>query len=433
MFALHETTRKRVCRLAFCALCLAPTLATAAWIGSQRLPGRKSRVARELSQAFGVHMKLANWREPRPRMVRSGGVSLSDPRSGFSLGEITAFESRSTGAGRILTAASITIECERLATLAEKVSVWLANLPWEPHEIHVDKLVLKGPRQSDAKAKTAVLELQQLHGLIDRDAAGRLQARFEGCLVDALPDDSQVIRLTLEPSSDKESSAAVVTLQTQSAALPAWVIAAGVSGFGELGIDARFQGTIRWLLERPEAAGSLNGRVINVNAAAVLPSNSPHSLRGSAVVELADMHWRGRRLEKLNGSVRLENGAASRSIVAAAVKHLLCVQASDGRTAEAANDEVGDLIALDLLACRFQLDGNGLTLSGNCQQEADWPKGCVTVSGFQPLLVEPAYIQLPLGAWVQFVSAPGASWLPATREAVEAAERLPLPTSPRSR
>jgi hypothetical protein len=33
---------------------------------------------------------------------------------------------------------------------------------------------------------------------------------------------------------------------------------------------------------------------------------------------------------------------------------------------------------------------------------------------------------------VQFVSPPGASWLPATREAVEMAERLPLPTSPKS-
>jgi hypothetical protein len=179
--------------------------------------------------------------------------------------------------------------------------------------------------------------------------------------------------------------------------------------------------------------GSLQGRLINVNAAAVLPSNSAHSLRGSAVVELADMRWRGWRLEQLHGSVRLENGAASRSLVAAAVKYLLCLQASDGQAMPAENGLAGELVAVDLFSCRFQLDAKGLTLSGNCQQEAHWPKGCLAVSGLQPLILEPPYIQVPLGAWVQFVSAPGASWLPATREAVEVAERLPLPTSPESR
>jgi hypothetical protein len=433
MFALHETTRKRVCRLAFFALCVAPTLTTAAWIGGHRSPGRKGRMARELSESFDVHVKLADWREPRPRMIRSRGVSLSDRRSGLALAEITALESRTVGAERIVTAASMTTECGQLATLAEKVSAWLANLPPEGHEIHVDKLALKSPRQSEADEKPGLFELQQVRGRIDRDAAGRVQARFEGRLIGARPDGSQAIRLTLEPSSDKESPAAIVTLQTQGVAVPAWVLAAVAPGLNALGAKAQFQGTVRWLLERPDVRGSVQGRLENVNVAAVLPNNSPHSLRGNAVVELTDMHWQGRRLKQLNGSVRVENAAASRSLVDAAVKHLLCVQASDGPAAAAASGQDGDMVALDLLACRFLLDGKGLTLSGECQQQAGWPKGCLAVSGLRPLLLEPPYVQLPLGAWVQFVSAPGASWLPATREAVETAERLPLPTSPKSR
>jgi hypothetical protein len=37
---------------------------------------------------------------------------------------------------------------------------------------------------------------------------------------------------------------------------------------------------------------------------------------------------------------------------------------------------------------------------------------------------------LPMGAWVQFLLEPAPSWLPATREAVETARRLPLSQAP---
>jgi hypothetical protein len=87
------------------------------------------------------------------------------------------------------------------------------------------------------------------------------------------------------------------------------------------------------------------------------------------------------------------------------------------------------MIDLDLLAIRVQLDERGLTLWGACPAESGMPTGCMAVSGGQPLLVHPPYGNFDLGRMVSTLSTPTKSWLPATREAVGMADRLPLPGS----
>jgi hypothetical protein len=217
MFAFHETTRKRLCRTAFFALCVAPTLASAAWIGSHYFPGRKGRIARELSDALDVHVKLADWREPRPRMVRSGGLTLSDPNSGLSLLEVAAMESRSSGGVRHFAAEAVTVDCDQLGRLAEKINAWLENLPPEVHEFRVGKLILKRSGDRDAITSGEAFVLHSVHGRIDRDGAGRRQAHFEGQALDGPPGASPpAIRVTLEPSSEKESTAAAATATSSS-------------------------------------------------------------------------------------------------------------------------------------------------------------------------------------------------------------------------
>jgi hypothetical protein len=99
------------------------------------------------------------------------------------------------------------------------------------------------------------------------------------------------------------------------------------------------------------------------------------------------------------------------------------VQLSDG----VAKSGSKELIDVDRLACRFVLDRKGLTVTGDMPPADDLPAGCLATSGGVGLLMQPQYVDVPAGAWVQFVAGPAKSWLPASAGAIKVAERLPLP------
>jgi len=415
MFAFHETTRKRVCRTAFFVMCVAPTLATAAWIGGQRLPGHQSRTARQLSDALAVHVKLANWRRPRPRFVRSAGLSLTDASSGHSLAVINGFEHQPAESGSIFSAREITVDAGSLVGLTQKIDAWLSKLPPETHEIRIGKLIVKVTSQDSF----VVLHVQ---GRVDRDPAGRPRLRLAGHVDENLGPNTPAIQMTLEPSLDSASAARRLMLEIP-CATPAKLLASVVPVVGDCGNEAAFSGAVQWLLDQPVSRGSIQGRLENVDLAAVLPAGSPHSMRGAATVELQEFSWRGTRIERLTGAIHAEDAQASRSLVDAAVKHFACAQASDGTTM--ADD--ASMVAIDLAGIRFHLDENGLTFWGNCPSDSTSPKGCMAISGLQPLLIEPRYYNFHPGVLVQAFAAPAATWLPASREALEMADRLPLP------
>ncbi|MEQ8835611.1 MAG: hypothetical protein RID07_02270, partial [Lacipirellulaceae bacterium] len=78
MPTLHETTRKRICRLGFFLLCLAPTVVTSGWIGSHYLPGSHERLEASLAERLRVTPKLAAQQNPKPGLTRFSFATLAD-------------------------------------------------------------------------------------------------------------------------------------------------------------------------------------------------------------------------------------------------------------------------------------------------------------------------------------------------------------------
>ncbi len=97
MFALHETTRRRVCRIAFVVLCVAPTLAVAAWIVRWYLPGRVEAEQARLSGQLFVDVRLADWREPRPDTIRTTSLTLANATGSTQLLQVGRLERRRKG------------------------------------------------------------------------------------------------------------------------------------------------------------------------------------------------------------------------------------------------------------------------------------------------------------------------------------------------
>src|SRR5688572_28613413 len=145
MFALHETTRKRVCRAAFFALCVAPTLAMASWMASYHWPGRHGRLSRELGRTLDVHVKLADWREPRPQTVRTSGMTLSDGATGRALVNVTRLEMQTGRGSQVLRIDEAIVDASQLNQVACKVDRWLRLLPPEAQEVQCRRLVIRLP------------------------------------------------------------------------------------------------------------------------------------------------------------------------------------------------------------------------------------------------------------------------------------------------
>jgi hypothetical protein len=424
MFALHETTRKRVCRAAFFALCVGPTLLTAWWIASHYWPGSQGRISRELGRTLDAHVKLADWREPRPRTVRTSGLTLSEATSGYPLVEVKLLEAQSGGGLQVYRIDEARIDAGQLDQVARKIDRWLRMLPPDVHEVRCRRLAIRLPSPTDAGSATAPTRHFHVHNVqvrIDRDGAGRVQAKGMAFVGDAQY-PTGAVRLTLSPSSDS-GVANALTLETESSGVAASALAAVVPGFHCFGGDAVFVGKVQWLFTSGEQAGIALGRVLQADLASVLPASSPHRLRGHATVELTELKWRGERIERLAGAVFAREAAVSQSLVEAAVTNFRCGRGAPGQPT--ADDP--SLIDLSYMGIHFNLNEKGLTFWGACPPDASTEEECIAVSGMQPLLVAPRLHNWHVGWLVQTALAPPSGWLPATREAVEMAERLPLP------
>jgi hypothetical protein len=424
MFALHETKQRRVCRAAFFALCVGPTLLTAWWIASHYWPGRQGRISRELGRALDVHVKLADWREPRPRTVRTSGMTLSDGASGYPLVEVKLLEAQS---GRGLQAYRIDeamIDAGQLDQIARKVDRWLRMLPPDVHEVWCRRLTIRLPSPTDEGSPAAPagrFEMHNVHVRIDRDRAGRVHAQGMAFVGNA-QDPTQAVRLTLIPSSGS-GVANALTLATEPAGVAASALAAVAPGFHCFGEDAVFVGKAQWILNSGGQEGIVQGRVLQADLASVLPLSSPHRLHGHATLELAELKWRGERIERLAGAVFARDAAISQSLVEAAVTNFRCGRGAAGQPT--ADDP--SQMDIDYLGIHFNLNEKGLTFWGACPADVSTEEECIAVSGMQPLLVAPRLHNWHVGWLVQTALAPPSGWLPATREAVEMADRLPLP------
>lgn len=433
MFALHETTRKRICRWAFFALCMAPTVATASWIGSHYAPGRKGRIARELGRELGAHVKLVNWRTPRPGAASCSGLTVSDADSGHALLTSYGFAMLDRVGAKQLAAERVEIGVEQLPRLASNVSQWLARLSQSAIEFHSSATAFKFSNHNSPRA----FLLRNVRGRIDRDEAGRVRVKLVAEVEkDSPAAEATTVALTIRPSADR-GTAPIVELLSTDVPIPARMLAPFVPGFDHLGDDAVFQGTVRWSRDSRGPVVSASGNLQHVNFADVLPAGSPHKLRGVGTLKIKEWQWRGEKLERVSGAAHLETGHISRSLVEAAITKLFCQHASAGL--DVADNRV--LLPLDVLAVSFELDERGLVFKGQCSIEAAGLEGCVAVSEGQPLLVEPAYDTKPfhvpdggefrfhLAHLVQALAAPTAIGLPASQEAIEISKPLPLPPS----
>jgi hypothetical protein len=459
MFSLHETTRKRTCRTAFFALCLAPTCATAAWIADHHLPWRDAAAARRLSDRYHLDVTLADWQDPRPSMTRIAGVTLAEPGDADPLLKLTGVETHRRGGALILSINELTLAIADLPALAVRLEWSLSRTAAEKIELHVNKLTLqkaatagRGPHADQAPPIT----FHHLHGVIERGQRDQPRLQLIAHLAEQPAADAKPITLVAAPAAaprsgeeagDEEELGAtapsqVITLHTQQNAIPVALLAPFVPGVAALNDSTTFTGVVTWYAN---AAGALGGRLDGVDLAGILPRNSPHTLTGKAVVELAECRWQGERFQRIAGTFTTAGAEANGSLLVAARIYLDSPIGDGFKDLQAAADRItlrqpataedaagiAAIYELSHLACRFTLDAAGLAIEPHIPAASTLPAGTFAAIKDQQALVSPRLAdaaKFPAVAWLQFIASPtGPYWIPCTPATLETARRLPTP------
>jgi len=411
MFALHETTQRRVCRIVFLTLCIVPTLLTLVGIAYCNRPWRQTDWQRMLTQKLHVRATLGDISRPLPGVTVLTNLCLSDLRFDEALGSIGKLDMRRQDSRLLLHADHLEIQAEQLPALTSAVSIWLATSEKVPLDFLAERLTVVGPAQQ-------AVELKDFS--IRSDSANAPRQRFR---VMARNPAGEIIELTLTSERNTLSCA----INTQQVSLPAWLVGKlvpGASGFGE----AEFSGVISAESEnlhfRQRVRGKLVGKFEQVDLQTWIGDDCPHRLQGSARVELQQLLWVDERIETAQGKIQAGNGASSFLLLLNAKDLCGCVPGP--KWGDLSPSTLDELVFFDELALSFQMSRAGITFAGECENG-----GVIRAEGASLLFApsqEPKETVLPVGQLVLLLDdrrPPG--WLPATLSAHTMAGKLPLP------
>jgi hypothetical protein len=170
-------------------------------------------------------------------------------------------------------------------------------------------------------------------------------------------------------------------------------------------------------------SGSFRGSINSIDTKIWIGTNS---LQALANLQLEELSWRANRITMLKGSLETSAGQISSAMLKSFQESLYCIPAED----LAAKTKDRNFIEFDRLACRFQIDAAGLVVRGNCVVPTTDTPGCIILVQGKPLIIQPNYQILPTACFVHvFCPREGHYWLPATREATDMADKLPLPVA----
>jgi hypothetical protein len=414
MFSLHETTQRRVCRVAFVVCAAVPTLLTFAWVVHAQRPWREADWRCTLSQQLHVRATVEQIASPRPGVVCLKKVRLADLRSDRPLGELDEIRVQWRGQQLTLVADHLRIEAESFPTLAAMLATWLSATELPAIDLQVKRLTIVGSSQQ-------TLSLLHVRVQSQRKAAQAQQLAIQAILPAAEQGGAtQTLRLVAE----QRGKLTTATLDTDSARLPSWLLADLLPSVARCA-GATFTGSVRLKGDAQQVSGSLHGRLDNLTVSDWLGPDSPHRVRGTAHVELDQLTWRGDRVVAAHGILYAANGSLGNSLLFDMIKRFYCVP---GPLAGSKTNSVEKMQSFDELACGFHISSAGITLTGKCASLRDTAPGCMLAVDGRPLLMEPTYANLPVAQLVQVLSQPASSWLPASQEAHALAGKLPLPS-----
>ena len=308
MPTLHETTRKRICRVGFFLLCLAPTVATGGWIASHYWPGTHERMETALAERLRVSPKLSPRQTPKPGLTRFSSATLA----GFAAAQ--QVELQHIDGLSIVQIEQASLQFESLPELLK-----IAQREWEspiaqPRLIRINELKIES---NEAQSDGETIQLRKVR--LQLDHSGPEGVRRFRLAAQVAEGDGKVVSAVVQQQADGTWKA---KLDASQIALPVRLLASFASVLRSL--DGQFLGKIQWSSAGSEIAGLVQGKITGNQLVDYLPPRFRHGATGEATVVLEELAFVDDQIRKLVGTLHVGAGELSARLFAEIETKLYC-------------------------------------------------------------------------------------------------------------
>jgi hypothetical protein len=412
MFSLHEATKIHVCRAAFVALAVIPTVLVLVYSLVIRLPHYTQAHEQAIAAQLGLHAKLSRASSPRPGMMLYEGLELSDPDTHQLLARLPFVEVRADDEDvHVRLPHPATINGARLDVFWNLTRDQVRQArAWREVHLEAQNLTLHFGEGDDQS-------LTDLHGRID-NIGEETRLQLVGRRAGAVNETDQGAELIISwrrdpvaPSSTIQFVSGATPLPCSSAA-PIWPILA------QLGRGSQFQGRIAVVECQGHWRAEFAGQLSDVDLDRSVGQHSIHQLTGPATAEIEHLAIEDGRIESASGKLTAGPGVIGRSFVESAQRHLQLRVLNEVLLGS------GSLISYKQLALAFELSAAGLTVHGALPGTA----GGLLAGERRVLISEPTADAQPVVNLVRTLVPQDNLQVPATRETDALTRALPIPS-----
>ncbi len=356
---MHQSSKRRLCRLVFLVGCVFPTLAVVAWATAERLPSTRSARLAKVERMLGMRVLVDSLSTPTPGVYRATGVKLKNVETGALTLTADVATIRSDS-GTKVELSGVCLAAEELMQLAATAERSLA-VDWPAKvSIHMSRVSWNGDIPSAALAVLA-----------DSDLTIRLNSKGDGSdvlgreLLVKLGSAPHGPTLTVVRNRQVSPPATQATLNTAGSKIPAqWV--AELGGLLAGAKHATFEGEAT-ITHSNTTSGELHGRVDGVSVAEL----TQLLIEAEASIQGLEMQWADGCMVRATGTLVGAAGEMDAAVAQMILSQLY--QTWQPAAGLAANEPV----AFGHLAVAFAIDTESLSLWGACPAEDPHRSACV--------------------------------------------------------
>lgn len=419
MYALRQSTRRKLCRAAFLTACLLPLGALVVLGAYRRTPSHVRDCEAALGHALGLRVDVGSVEHPRPGIARYFDVALGDAETGRPLARCEHIEVRTPplGGATECLVYGITLRQEDLSACYAIVERLLRH----EHGIQSDEILLS-LEDIVLLSGSAEQAIERVDGSIEVDATHG-DARFDVLPApgeaDAEGGEETARRVALQIVRDRRLPTPATEIAWQTGAVGVrWAWLAAVYDQLPALNGARFIGSIRAAEHDGEWQVAIEGSLKHVDLADAVTRPFGYSATGDIAMEIERAQFQDGKLVALKAQLSGGPGRVSSTLLDAAATALGC----GAQPREAVATQSVPYTALDFGVTIDQ----GLTIVGRCR---DATGAMLIGANRQPLLVEPKQQPISTLALVRMMGGAGGQNVPATRQAALMLKWLPLPAA----
>jgi hypothetical protein len=406
MFALSYTSRCLICRAAFIACCVVPTLGVLLYAGWLKLPGHVAGFEQRLEQELRMSAKLAAAEPLQPGRTMLHGIELTDRLSGRWIARVPRLETGRNGSTLVLIASQVDLSGD----------CWkhLVNLLDDHAGRSLEAVTLSASRLNWHRGDE-VVQLEQFTARLEQSENGPVcdvHFRLNGRRA------AEPVHFMMARVRDGQRQLTGYQVDTGDLPVPCSLALPALAWLDQLGPRAQFSGQATVYHGDDGWQGEMRGKMSEIDLRR-LSQPLGHEIHGLAELRIERARFDQSRLTDVSGSLSAGPGL---------IGHSLRMAAIGGLRLQPANplvDQSPDLLPYDELAFQFTVRAGGLTIAGCCGQG---PQGSVLCDRREPLLTTaPQGQQLPLASLIQTLAPAGDRQVPATRQTGWLLEMLPTP------